>query len=149
MRHLRTALACLAAFAAVTVAAVPAEASSAILATKGAFYGQSLVTFQVRAGERYLNVDTSATPAGAVALEIWTATGPVKICMNTKATGPLSVDGLEWVTMKPLVNPACGAPPAVTGTIVAFFSHTSFTLADAWKRAQADPTRTVVLTPAV
>lgn len=140
MRHLRTVLACLA----VSVAfAAPAGASSAILVTKAAYAGPRPVSFGLRDGERYLAIATSAY-SGTVALDVTTATGTVRVCASSKVNGPLSIDGLGFVTVVPVMDDVTCGVPAVTGTILAYFSHTSFTLADAYAKAQPDPGRDVV-----
>ena len=127
MRTIRTVLACLT----LAAAAGPAGATPTVLKTEATYAGGAFagvpacyttcrLFVQVRAGERYLHVGTSA-PAGVVALDVTTANGAVRVCHDTSA-GPLPVDGLPLVKVRVVLDDGACGTPAPYGTVTAYFS---------------------------
>lgn len=153
MSPTRSALACL---AATLAAAAPAHAHGHVLSAHRDYAGGTVagvpacggscnLLFEVRAGERYLHVATSA-PAGVTAFDVTTATGAVRVCASTAGAGPLSIDGETLVKLRVVLDdPAChgAALPAATGTVTAYFSADPVSFADAVAQAQPDPGRRV------
>jgi hypothetical protein len=100
------------------------------------------LAFEVREGERYLHLNTSA-PTGGVLVEVRTGTGVVRVCQNTKH-GALYIEPFRTVHVEAVLdNLSCGPGPAPVGTVTAYFSKHEILWGDAIANGTPDPARRV------
>lgn len=159
MRVPRTVLAAAAATAFATTLTPAGAAQPTPLAAKRTFAGGSvqrqivcgtpcLMSFEVRPGERYLHIATTAlggSGAGSptVAVDVKSASGYVRVCHDTRS-GPLDVEGIPFVVVVGVADALdCGAAPSPGGTVLAIFSARNVSFDEALRTFTPDPDRQV------